>query len=107
MQPLNSVRVADLGISDEDLGEPVAELRIDVDNPTAVQMVLCHATQHLRPAAKSQLLAELGLPAVPGAVVDLGAISPDKTASALFSAFLAEAMLVALEPAPLAPALPE
>lgn len=97
MQTPTPVSLSSLGISDDDLACPVGELRINTDDSTAVLLVLRHAIRHLRPAAKSQLLQELELPAVPGTVADLSAVSIAKAGSALFSAFLSEAVLVALE----------
>lgn len=97
MQTPTPVSLSSLGISNDDLAFPVGELRINTDDSTAVLMVLRHAVGHLRPAAKSQLLHELGLPAVPGTHADLSLVSPEKAGAALFSAFLSEAVLVALE----------
>lgn len=97
MQASTPVSLSSLGISNDDLAFPVGELRINTDDPTAVLMVLREAIRHLRPAAKSQLLHELGLPAVPGTIADLAAVPPAKAGAALFAAFLSEAVLVAFE----------
>lgn len=99
------VSLASLGISNEDLELPVGDIKVDLDESAAVLLVLRESVRHLRPAAKSQLLHDLGIPAEPDAKTDLSALSAVAVSDALFSAFLAESVLVALEDA-LPPAAP-